>query len=1346
MASPDLLQKLAIYVPGPVAKAIYHRPQPLTKPTSRHLSAAILFSDISGFTPLSELLNQAGPNGVESLTFLINRYFTQMIQIVHNHQGQVVKFSGDAITVLFPAEDVPMQMAVHQAGACALAMQKEMQNFSVIETPQGNVSLSMKVGIGAGKILEANIGGVLGRWEYVVGGDPLVQVSLAEHKAQPSQTILSPQAWAEVQTLFEATSLDDGFVKLEHPFQQINLEKIPDLDWSQLSWEKRQLAEAALQCYIPGAIKARLDKQSEWLAELRRMTILFIGIGGLDYKAPNAGEQLQNFIQATQELLYRYEGSLGKVAVDDKGTVVLILFGAPPFSHEDDAQRAVAFALSLQIVAREQNLRVSIGITEDQIFAGPIGAPTRREYTVIGDQVNLAARLMQYGRAGTILVTQRIKERAGHHFILDDLGQVSLKGKQKSVPAYQVKGEQDSQDEFITRYLSYEDPIIGRDQELSQIAEVTSAVLNRKFQLLFIEGELGLGKSRLTAELVRQWIQKGQVGYGSKCISYGRQIPYQAWREILSAIFGLDPTLDSGRKLARLASRVAELPDPPDQPNYWADRLPLLADVMGFDAPENKFTQGIPGDLRRDNTFALIEAVLRHQVERGPLLILLEDIHWADELSIALATYLGQKLLDCPLFLVLVHRPLNEAYAQVIQPLHNLPFTQALRLTALSETDSQALIKLLLADKSLPAEAMSILLERGQGNPFFLQEITGVLLSLVENQSEQQFRLPETLDLPDTVQDVILSRIDRLSEAEKLTLKIASVIGAKFQRILLSKVHPVTSARFLLPSQLEKLEMEKLLRLEAPAPKWEYVFHNVITQEVVYEGLLLAQRRQLHTTVGTVLEELLPDEIEGLAFHFGRSNDLNKAVHYLTAAAQKASREYAIRAAVGYYSELLSFITERATTEKDISIISPEYWQALLDRVKLYNLLGQREHEGEDLGTLGVIAEALNDNQARALAARQWARFYETAGDYSSGLEMIERSAKLAEEAGDEILAGAAYNQWGKLLYLTGEYNDAYGHLQRALQIANMYNDKNAEAEALNSLGVVAHYQTDYEVALYFFEEAQTLREEVGEQIGYGRGLRNIGQVYYDTGYPVKAYSYFEQAMTLHQKIGDRVGEAITQHNMGGIHISLGDYTRARHLLETALTSFQAMEDPRREAHTLTQLGHLHYRLNDYVTAKMFLEEAKIILEEIGDPWAEGVLLSYYGLVLTAQKDLEQAENIFRRAMKLEQKLGQDAAEMEDAAYLAQVDFEANKIEQAYNRIQQVAAFIDEHGIAGMENPILVYWICFKILKQNNRLEEADAALNQAKSLIDNQANEIEDCETRKNYLNIAEHKNVKQL
>lgn len=1350
MISPNLLEKLAAYVPMPVAQAIYRDPQPLTGSLARRFPAVVLFADISGFTPLSEQLSRVGPTGAEELTHLINQYFTRMIRIVEDYHGQVVKFSGDAMTVLFPAEDaVSLQIVIRRAGECALVMQSRMSHFYDLKTSQGRASLSMKVGVGAGEILECSIGGALGRWEYVVGGDPIVQMTTAEHYATPGQIVFSPQAWQRARKFFSGVSNvnRDDFYNLEKVITPLGTLPPLALDWSTLNATERALAEKALQCYIPGAIKARLNDQSEWLAELRRITILFIGLGGIDYEAEEAGQTLQNFLQATQEVTYRYEGSLGKVNIDDKGTMLLILFGAPPFFHEDDSTRAVACALSLQSVARERHLRMAIGITEGSIFAGPVGAPSRREYTVIGDAVNLAARLMEYGRAGWITISERVKEKAGSQFITENLGQISLKGKAESLPAYRVKGEQGVQDEILNRYLLHEDPLVGRKAELEQIRRLASRAREGRRQLLLVEGELGLGKSRLAAEMVREWMMEGGVGYGSKCVSYGQQIPYQGWREILVAIFGLTLSLSPEQKLDHLRSGLADLPAPLEEPDYWLNRLPLVADVLGLDVAESDVTHHLPPELRRENTFALLEAVIRQQANRHPLLILLEDVQWADPFTLELAAHLAQKLLDQAVFITLIYRP--EAPLTPLTDTLTLPDVYSMRLEPLSDQEGLDLVRMLLGARSLPTEVEAVILARGQGNPFFLQEMTGAILDVLGNQEKQTADLLETLNLPDTVQDVILARVDRLSEEEKLTLKIASVIGTNFQRLLLSEIHPMTDAQYRLSDQLEKLESAKLLRLEQPAPKWEYVFRNVIAQEVVYEGLLLAQRQQLHGVVAEALEHQAPEAVEQLAFHYRRANNWGKALHYFKIASRRARREHANNAAIGYYSEILNCLVQLAPAEvRGGTVVSPEYWDFLLERAKLYNLIGWRDEELEDLGTLGVMAEALDDDYRRALAAQQWATLYETSGDYDSGLELVERFVTLAERVGDESLLGRGYNQWGKLLYLRGKYAAAADCLQRALAIAQKYDDQLVEAETLYHQGLVASYQADYEQALTSFQAAITLWQALGYRVGWGQALSQLGQIYYLTGHFRQAQQCYNESLSLHRTIGDRAGEALARHGLAKIERHLGNYPPARTLFEEALAFYQAIGDRYREAEVLYDLGFLYTRQTQHDTALVLLGEAMMILKELAAPWWTQVKgLIYYSWALYEAGLSEEAGVYITEAMEIERETQQKIALLEDLALLGRIALTCQDLETAASCGQQLLFFIDHQGLPGVEHPALIYLTCYQILHATGQTERAQWVLALAKQYLTEMTDKLTDPILQDRFLNnIPEHQALLRL
>ena len=331
---PQTLAAMLPYIPPGLARALLA--EPTLTPRVEQFPATVLFADISGFTPLTEALAQRGAEGPEEMTHLLNAYFSRLIAAIEAEGGEVVKFSGDALTALFPATAEPAGHAARRAVQAAAAMHALMGDFATLPTSAGPIALAVKIGIGVGTVYAFRVGGVLERWEYVVAGDPLRQVAEAEHSATPGETILSPETAAVLASPMTPAGL---------PPRPLTAPQIaPDTNL--------RAATAALRGFIPGALRAWIGEGlQEWLAELRPMSMLFIGVSGLDYTAPDALDLLQAFLTSVQEVIYRYEGSLNKLAVDDKGTILLAMFGARPLAHADDAARAAQAARDLLAMA-----------------------------------------------------------------------------------------------------------------------------------------------------------------------------------------------------------------------------------------------------------------------------------------------------------------------------------------------------------------------------------------------------------------------------------------------------------------------------------------------------------------------------------------------------------------------------------------------------------------------------------------------------------------------------------------------------------------------------------------------------------------------------------------------------------------------------------------------------------------------------------------------------------------------------------------------------------------------------------------------------------------------------------
>ena len=376
---------LASYVPAMIRRRFVDRgaagfPEEL----ERH-PAAVLLIDISGFTRLTERLAEHGAAGLEELTGVLNGYFDRLIERISEHGGDVVKMAGDALIALWTTSEAgdSLASATLRAVECGRLLQETMADY-----PSGaGVRLTSKVGIGAGEVVAMYVGGARDRRELILAGDSLAQIGIAERMARPGEVIVSAEAWGLIHGSGQV--VDAGYVRLE------GVESPPPprpLDSPVLGPEARGL----LLSYIPGAIRSRLEAgQTDWIAELRRLTVIFVNLPPLPSDRPDALARAQEIIAAIQGALYRYEGSLNKLSVDDKGTLLLAALGLPPLSHPDDARRGLLAARALQEALGRLGLRSAIGVATGRVYCGEVGNARRREYTVIGRAVNLAARLMQ---------------------------------------------------------------------------------------------------------------------------------------------------------------------------------------------------------------------------------------------------------------------------------------------------------------------------------------------------------------------------------------------------------------------------------------------------------------------------------------------------------------------------------------------------------------------------------------------------------------------------------------------------------------------------------------------------------------------------------------------------------------------------------------------------------------------------------------------------------------------------------------------------------------------------------------------------------------------------------------
>lgn len=529
------------------------------------LPGAVLFTDISGFTPLTERLTRGRPGGAEELSRLLNDFFDQLLGLIAGHGGDVLNFVGDAIVSLWPAEDEDVKTATRRALQCGLAVLSELNSYGAA----GEGQLHLKACLGAGDVLTGRLGGAHDSWKFATVGAPFDQISAATHEIEPGDMFASPEAWALVEEFCVGEQLPSGTVRVREVTNGVSPRPMnEDASWSGPAED--------LKPYLPEAIVSRLDAhQSEWIAEIRRVTVVFANVRGLDYSDTEAFKTLQRVGDTFQSVVGRYEGTIKEIGVDDKGTVLIAGFGLPPRTHEDDAVRAVKAAQDLHLALRDLGLVCRIGLATGRLFCGPVGTAYRRDFAMYGDSMNLAGRIMANAPDGEVLCDEATAQALRGGVPLEKRAPFILKGRLTPEPIYSVVPNNSTGDTKGT--------LVGRDFEQKAMALRFQALRDGSGGAIIVQGEPGIGKSRLLEELVQSAGRMGMRTFSGSGFAMERITPYFAWRSVVMQILGIEGVRDASARRTRVLSFL-------ESTQELTPLAPLLNSLLRVDFPDNELT------------------------------------------------------------------------------------------------------------------------------------------------------------------------------------------------------------------------------------------------------------------------------------------------------------------------------------------------------------------------------------------------------------------------------------------------------------------------------------------------------------------------------------------------------------------------------------------------------------------------------------------------------------------------------------------------------------------------------------------------------------------------------------
>ncbi len=985
-----------------------------------------------------------------------------------------------------------------------------------------------------------------------------------------------------------------------------------------------------------GDLAERMQRAGlEARGQRRNVTVLFADLSGYTALSEQIdGEELfelvQQYIRLLSNDVYKYEGIVDKLTGDG----LMALFGAP-ISHENNAERAVRAAIDMQNDLMDMNrdlrkrlgveVNVRIGLNAGEVVVGGIGSNLLMDYTAIGDTVNLAHRIEEAAPPGAILVSETVYRQVRAIFDCQQISILNPKGVAHPVIAYRVAGIKD-RPEAVRGVEGLRAPMIGRDQELALLMQAVENLLVHKVgQFAMITGEAGLGKSRLKAELKAYLDLNAIRVLEGQSLAYRRTVPYWIMRDVLLSCLGAYITMPAHEVSERLQRYAHQLLG-----SQADEALPFLEHLLSLpysDPAAAERLRHLDASQLRQQTFLAVRDVFLLESYRKPLLVILDDLHWADDASLELLSFLLDQLRRAQVFIIAISRSVLPGFMEkaVVWARQNLGERfHDVQLRSLSSDQSELLLHLLLSIPELPDDMRQQIVQRAAGIPFYLEEILRMLIDegVLYSQDEQWHIKPEagvsTLGVPSTLQELILARFDRLTQVQKRILQVASVIGKDFSLPVLRHTLMVADSLQNLGVDTLQVSVDSLIDrdflLPLPGAATEYTFRHSLMSEAIYATLLRKERRKLHGQVGEVIEKLYVDRldelVELLANHYRWSDRLERALHYMILAGQKAANNNVYEQSRQHYQTALEILPQ----------LEHQPFQALQVHMGIGEALAffasYPEARQHFLQALEAIASFSPDAyaQERSCLYRKIARTYERKGDYQQALTNLEYAQKALEASPLAFPVDQAefLNDIGWIHFRQGNFAEAEVHLKKALELVEATSSIGVVASIYNRLGGILYNQGDWDQAAGYLRKSIAIREAIGDILGLASSSNNLGYLEVEMGEYDSGLVDLRRNYELVKRLGQVEGIAIALNNLGWLYIRRGDLDEAERCLTQSLESARQIGYSSLVREALKNIGEMNLAKGNWNEARQVLEE---FIAMYGEQSGDDQLLGAYILL-----------------------------------------------------------------------------------------------------------------------------------
>ncbi len=1202
------------------------------------LRAFVMFVDLSGFTRLTENLMRKGPEGAEELSYILNHIFQPTVSLVYEQGGFIPYFAGDSFTAIFPNQPgsagdgniPPAGMAILQTAQAAV--QRFMRDQEEAESLLTEHQIGIKIGLSAGDVEWGIVGNR--RKSYYFRGAPIDGCSQAQMQAG-SLEVVCDEAF-----LTAIPHSEIPYDTLESGYFRLNLEKI-----------------LAAQ---PGAGKSSLPKPDPAIAtdflpeeafaegnagEFRNVVSVFLSFSGVD-----TYESLNHFASVVLDQSLNFGGYFKEIDFGDKGGLMFCLFGAP-VSFENNTERALEFIVAVQEELQHlENLtgaRYRIGMSAGVAFTGVIGSAERCQYAAVGARVNLAARLMAKAGWGEVVADDNVQHNRNFKFTFR--GEEQYKGFEQKIPTYLLSGRN------LGGRSSFSGEYYGRATELRTLQEFAAPIREGQFSgVAFVFGEAGIGKSRLSFEFRRAMRETMAVSWLNCQSDQILRKPFNPFIYFLKNYFEQSPDNTPARNRELFESNFLELMyDLTESKHPEADAIrreiartqSILAALVGIQYAGSLWEQ-LDARGRYQNALSAMANLFVAESILQPAVIELEDTHWYDDMSREFLAQFIRRAQGYPLLFLATSRYEDDgskSYAFRLNVLQELKIPNCeLDLNFLQPDDLRAFAEARLGG-ALHPDLFELLQRMTQGNPFYLEQMadyfqeagmlksTGGLLQL-KNQDIQ---------VSDSVKQIMMARIDRLSGLVKETVKAAAVIGREFELPVLSAVMAKQEEFVRRNGDLEMVLKEQIQTAE----KWQiwhamnelrYIFRHSLLREAAYDMQLRTRLRELHQLIAEAIEQLYPNSEErylDLAFHYEQAEVRKKTNKYLEKAARYAQRNFLNRQALQYYGKLIENLSE--STKKSKKVV-----KFMLRKGSVHELIGQWEESEQEYRQALQRAKALNDWYLIGRCNRRLGQLLMLRGNYAEGKKHLDVAVTCFELASDQVGIAKTYGNLGTFFFRQGSYESAQSWFAKAIEINRSINRNAENAPIVANLGLIFMNQGHYDEGIRWLEEQLDIAERAEDKQGLATLYTNLGIIYLEKNSLDSALLCLEKGLTLSEELGNKLLMTICIGSIGSVWEKKGDFGKAMEMFNRDLALCQELGDKQGLAIASGLIGDLLSNMGEFDRSNEYQEQNLAFSRELNYKKGIAKALNTLGDNWFYKGDFERSLKYYTEAIEYARAMG----------------------------------------------------------------------------------------------------------